>query len=79
MVGSLGTFRRKNRGSNPNDALRRIEDDIRDCERQGEFGARFVALTRSVYRINDRRAQLRRQSNELSGSPIAEEKSYNDY
>jgi hypothetical protein len=62
-----------------NDSLWRIEDDIRDCERQGELGLRFVQLARSVYRTNDRRAQLKRQINELSGSRIIEEKSYNDY
>lgn len=62
-----------------NDYLWRIEDDIRDCERQGEFGARFVALARSIYGTNDRRAQLKRQINELLASPIIEEKSYNDY
>jgi hypothetical protein len=62
-----------------NDSLWRIEDDLRNCERQGEFGARFVQLARSVYRINDRRAQLKRQINELSGSLILEEKFYNNY
>jgi hypothetical protein len=62
-----------------NGSLWRLEDDIRDCERQGEFGPSFVALARSVYRINDRRALLKRQINELSGSLIIEEKSYNDY
>jgi hypothetical protein len=62
-----------------NESLWRIEDDIRDCERQGEFGARFVALARSVYRTNDRRAKLKRQINEASGSLLTEEKSYNNY
>src|SRR5687768_9985359 len=39
-----------------NEELWQIEDDIRDCERAGDFGERFVALARSVYRKNDRRA-----------------------
>ena len=62
-----------------NESLWAIEDDIRDCERQGEFGAQFIALARAVYRTNDRRAQLKRQINEVSGSPIVEEKFYKDY
>jgi hypothetical protein len=62
-----------------NESLWQIEDDIRDCERQGKFGGRFVELARSVYRINDRRAQLKRQIDEMSDSPIVEEKSYTDY
>jgi hypothetical protein len=62
-----------------NEALWEIEDDIRDCERQGDFGAKFVELARSVYRSNDRRAALKRQINELLGSSLLEEKSYAQY
>ncbi|HQU43782.1 MAG TPA: tetratricopeptide repeat protein, partial [Pirellulales bacterium] len=53
-----------------NEALWQIEDDIRDEERQEEFGARFIELARSVYRQNDRRAALKRQINELLGSRL---------
>jgi hypothetical protein len=56
-----------------------IEDRIRDCERTKNFGADFIALARSVYRTNDRRATLKRQLSELAGSSIIEEKSYRDY
>ena len=56
-----------------------IEDDIRDCERRQDFGAEFVALARSVYRMNDRRAALKRELNDLLGSPLVEEKLYRDY
>jgi tetratricopeptide (TPR) repeat protein len=62
-----------------NEALWDIEDAIRDCERQEDFGARFVELARSVYKTNDRRAALKRQINELLGSAIVEEKSYAEY
>ena len=62
-----------------NEALWDIEDRIRDCERDKNFGAEFVELARSVYRTNDRRAALKRQINELAGSPIVEEKSYRGY
>lgn len=62
-----------------NEALWQIEDDIRDCERDGDFGARFVELARSVYKTNDQRAALKRQINELLGSRLVEEKSYKPY
>jgi tetratricopeptide (TPR) repeat protein len=56
-----------------------IEDEIRIHERQEDFGDRFVALARSVYRQNDRRAVLKRRVNELLGSRLIEEKSYQKY
>jgi tetratricopeptide (TPR) repeat protein len=62
-----------------NEALWQIEDDIRGCERAGDFGPRFVELARSVYRTNDRRSALKRRVNELVGSRLIEEKSYADY
>ena len=62
-----------------NMALWEIEDDIRDCERHGDFGPKFIELARSVYKTNDRRAALKRQINEVSGSALVEEKSYADY
>jgi Family of unknown function (DUF6165) len=62
-----------------NEVLWQVEDDIRLCERAGDFGARFIDLARSVYRHNDRRAALKRRINELVGSPLIEEKSYSDY
>ena len=43
-----------------NELLWRTEDDIRLCEREGDFGPRFVELARSVYQQNDRRAALKR-------------------
>ena len=56
-----------------------IEDRIRDCERDKNFGPEFIELARSVYRTNDRSAEIKRQINELAGSAIVEEKSYRDY
>ncbi|MDP6468899.1 MAG: hypothetical protein QF918_14220, partial [Pirellulaceae bacterium] len=38
-----------------NQQLWDIEDDIRDCEREKDFGDKFIQLARSVYRSNDRR------------------------
>jgi hypothetical protein len=59
--------------------LWRIEDDIRAQERAKTFGAQFVALARSVYRTNDRRAALKREINDLLKSEIIEEKNYAAY
>ncbi len=62
-----------------NASLWDIEDAIRDCERNKDFGPQFIELARSVYRSNDRRAALKRQINELLGSNLIEEKSYAEY
>ena len=62
-----------------NETLWRIEDDIRDCERQRDFGPRFIELARSVYQTNDQRAATKRKIDELMGSDIVEEKSYAPY
>ena len=46
-----------------------IEDEIRKCEHEGDFGPRFVALARSVYRENDTRAAIKRTINTLTDRP----------
>jgi hypothetical protein len=56
-----------------------IEDAIREHEAQGDFGAGFIALARSVYRENDMRGRLKREINTLLGSAIVEEKQYTAY
>ena len=53
-----------------------VEDEIRLCEKAGDFGERFVALARAVYFTNDRRAALKREINRLCNSAIVEEKHY---
>ena len=62
-----------------NENLWQIEDDIRLQERAQNFGARFVELARSVYHQNDKRAAIKKQINQLLGSMIVEEKSYESY
>jgi hypothetical protein len=59
-----------------NAGLWRIEDEIRACERRREFGARFIALARSVYKQNDRRASVKRRLDESHGSMVRDEKMY---
>ena len=62
-----------------NEALWLIEDDIRDCEAQKDFGPKFIELTRAVYITNDKRAAVKKQINMLTGSAIVEEKSYKKF
>lgn len=62
-----------------NEELWDIEDRIRDCERAKDFGPRFVELARSVYFRNDVRAAVKREINQLLGSSLVEEKSYQPY
>ena len=56
-----------------------IEDGKRDCERNGDFGEKFIQLARSVYIENDQRAKIKNKINKLSGSNISEVKSYDKY
>jgi tetratricopeptide (TPR) repeat protein len=62
-----------------NEALWAIEDEIRLCERNKDFGPRFVELARAVYRQNDQRSALKRRINLLLRSSVIEEKSYEEY
>jgi len=64
---------------NVNKTLWNIEDYIRDCERDENFGVDFVELARSVYYTNDDRADVKKQINTLTGSDLVEEKSYQKY
>jgi hypothetical protein len=59
-----------------NEALWDVEDAIRDCEANSDFGDRFVALARSVYQHNDERARIKKAINIAAGSRYLEEKSY---
>jgi uncharacterized small protein (DUF1192 family) len=62
-----------------NEALWEIEDGIRLKEKAAEFDGEFIALARSVYRTNDRRAEIKRTLNTLLGSTIVEVKEYDEY
>ena len=64
---------------NINQELWTIEDDIRDLERDKDFGDAFVKTARAVYFTNDKRSDIKRKINELTGSNLVEEKSYQKY
>ena len=56
-----------------------IEDEIRQSERDKDFGPQFVKLARDVYFTNDVRSNLKKEINVLTNSGVIEEKSYKDY
>tara|TARA_Y200000002_G_scaffold160236_2_gene132390 strand:+ start:5087 stop:5473 length:387 start_codon:yes stop_codon:yes gene_type:complete len=62
-----------------NAELWKIEDDIRECERNKDFGDEFVRLARAVYFTNDKRSEVKKSINLLTESGFVEEKSYEDY
>ena len=62
-----------------NETLWDVEDQLRRLEAAKDFGEEFVALARSVYQQNDKRSELKRQINLLTGARRMEEKSYPAY
>lgn len=60
-------------------ALWEVEDRLRACEAVSDFGPAFIADARSVYRLNDRRAALKRGINQRLGSALIEEKVHPAY
>jgi len=62
-----------------NERLWDIEDEIRNKENKHVFDEDFIELARSVYFINDQRAEIKRTINNSTGSDLIEEKSYSDY
>ena len=59
--------------------LWQVEDEIRDKEYSQEFDEEFIRLARSVYRLNDDRANLKKKINETLFSELKEEKSYKNF
>ena len=59
-----------------NARLWNIEDDKRDCEKNKDFGEKFIELARNVYKYNDERAKIKLAINTSLGSNIKEVKSY---
>ena len=62
-----------------NSALWKIEDELRDCEKNKEFDKKFIDLARSVYITNDKRSEIKLEINNKFGSKIVEVKSYKKY
>jgi len=62
-----------------NKKLWKIEDEIRLLESRKEFNQKFIKLARLVYISNDKRSEIKKKINKLTGSLIIEEKSYQSY
>ena len=56
-----------------------IEDKIRVCEKNKDFGKTFIELARNIYLNNDKRSKIKSEINELLGSNIREIKQYVNY
>ena len=56
-----------------------IEDDKRDCEKNKDFGDKFIKLSRDVHFLNDDRAKIKLEMNNHTGSIIKEIKEYTSY
>ena len=56
-----------------------IEDALRELESQKKFEREFISLARQVYITNDKRAEIKKEINRLTGSDIVEEKHYSEY
>ena len=56
-----------------------IEDNKRDCEKNKDFGEKFIKLSRDVHFLNDDRAKIKLEMNNHTGSIIKEIKEYTSY
>ena len=56
-----------------------IEDDKRQCEKDKDFGEKFIKLSRDVHFLNDDRAKIKLEINNHTGSIIKEIKEYTSY
>ena len=56
-----------------------IEDDKRMCEKNKDFGEKFIKLSRDVHFLNDERAKIKLEINNHTGSKIKEIKEYTNY
>ena len=56
-----------------------IEDDKRLCEKEKDFGEKFIKLSRDVHFLNDDRAKIKLEMNNYTGSKIKEIKEYTSY
>lgn len=59
-----------------NRKLWEVEDELRLCEEQERFDDHFITLARSVYKLNDKRAAIKKRINIDTNSQLIEEKSY---
>ena len=56
-----------------------VEDELRVCEKNKDFGKNFIELAREVYFNNDKRSKIKFEINKILGSNIIEIKQYVNY
>ena len=56
-----------------------IEDNKRLCEKNSDFGEKFIKLSKDVHFLNDDREKLKLEVNNYTGSKIKEIKEYTSY
>ena len=56
-----------------------VEDELRVCEKNKDFGKNFIDLAREVYFNNDKRSKIKSEINKILGSSIREVKQYVNY
>ena len=56
-----------------------VEDDKRMCEKNSDFGEKFIKLSRNVHFLNDERSKIKLEINNLTDSKIKEVKQYTSY
>ena len=56
-----------------------IDDDKRLCEKNSDFGEKFIKLSRNVHFLNDDRAKIKLEINKHTKSKIKEIKEYTNY
>ena len=59
-----------------NQSLWKIENKLRQKENHQVFDKEFIELARSVYKLNDKRAEIKREINEICNSSYQEVKLY---
>ena len=59
--------------------LWKVEDNLRICEKNKDFGKKFIELAREVYFNNDKRSKIKSEINKILGSNIKEIKQYANY
>ena len=56
-----------------------VEDDKRICEKNSDFGEKFIKLSREIHFLNDNRSKVKLEINKYTGSQIREIKQYTNY
>ena len=56
-----------------------IEDAKRLCEKNSDFGDKFIKLSREIHFLNDDRSKVKLEINNHTGSKIKEIKEYTNY